>query len=171
MRKFIVASLTAGAVLAGCAGSSHAGFFLRVPFVTVSIDRGVFVGAGPVQVQVPGRPVAVPPGPSGVVVPEPARAVPAEQLPPPSTLPGPAVASAKAMTVEQFVESFKPQPGRYEVLLVHPKSGCPVKVCFELPAGCPSKVRWTKHVLEFDYGRAADVRIRFYHNGDVKVFN
>jgi hypothetical protein len=164
MRKFIVASLVAGAVLAGFAAPSRAGFFLRVPFVTVHIDRGVYVGAGPVQVQVPGRPATVP---SGVIVSEPVPVVPVDQLPQPTPLPGSAV---KPMTVEQFAESFKPQGGKYEVVLVHPKSGCPVKVCFELPSGCPSKVRWTKHVLEFDYGRAS-VRIRFYHNGDVKVLS
>ena len=167
MRKFIAASLVAGAVLAGFAAPSRAGFFLRVPFVTVRIDRGVFVGAGPVQVQVPGHPATVPTGPSGVIVSEPSPALPADQLPRPTPLPGPVV---KPMTVEQFAEAFKPQPGKYEVVLVHPKSGCPVKVCFELPPGCPSKVRWTKHVLEFDYGRAS-VRIRFYHNGDVKVLS
>ncbi len=167
MRKFIVASLAAGTVLAGFAAPSRAGFFLRVPFVTVHVDRGVYVGAGPVQVQVPGRAVALPPGPQGVIVSQAAPAVPADALPPPTPLPGPAI---KAMTVEQFAESFKPQGGKYEVVLVHPKSGCPVKVCFELPPGCPSKVRWTKHVLEFDYGRTC-VRIRFYHNGDAKVIS
>jgi hypothetical protein len=168
MRKFIVVMLVACAFFAGFAGSSRAGFFLRVPFVTVHVDRGVYVGAGPVQVQVPGRPIAVPSGPSGVIVSQSVPAVPADQLPPPTPLPGPVV--VKAMTVEQFATAFKPQPGRYEVVLVHPKSGCPVKVCFELPPGCPSKVRWTKHVLEFDYGRAS-VRIRFYHNGDVQVLS
>ena len=58
MRKLIVASLTAAAVLVGLAAPSRAGFFLRVPFVTVHVDPGVYVGAGPVQVQVPGRAVA-----------------------------------------------------------------------------------------------------------------
>jgi hypothetical protein len=167
MRPFIVAGLLAVASVTAFAGSTRAGFFLRAPFVTVHIDRGVYVGAGPVQVQVPGRAATVPSELPGVVVSEPAPAVPVDQLPAPTPLPSPAV---KAMTVEQFAESFKPQGGKYEVLLIHPKSGCPVKVCFALPPGCPTKVRWTKHVLEFDYGRES-VRIRFYHNGDVKVIS
>lgn len=168
MRKFIIASLVASAALAGCAAPSRAGFFLRVPFVTVHIDRGVYVGAGPVHVQVPGNPAALPSGPSGVIVSQPVPAFPADNLPPPTPVPNPAPAVVPAITVEQFAQSFKPQGGKYEVVLVHPKSGCPVKVCFELPPGCPSKVRCTKHVLEYDYGRAS-VRIRFYHDGDVKV--
>ena len=171
MRKFIVVSLVAGAVLAGCAGSSRAGFFLRVPFVVVDIHRrGVYVGAGPVQVQVPGNPAPLPPAPPPVAQPETSPAFPADQLPSPTPIPAPAPTILKAMTVQQFAESFKPQPGKFEVVLVHPKSGCPVKVCFELPPGCPRKVRWTKHVLEFDYGRVS-VRIRFYHNGDVRVLS
>jgi hypothetical protein len=171
MRQLIVASLLAVAGLAGFAGTSHAGFFLHVPFVTVHVNHGVFVGAGPVRVVVPPEPVVVVPGrPPGVIVSEPVpavRVVPDDSLPPPTPLP-PAV--VKPLTVEQFVEGFKPQPGKYEVLLVHPKSCQPVKVCFELPPGCPRKVRYTKHVLEFDYGHDT-VRIRFYHNGDVKVIS
>jgi len=80
----------------------------------------------------------------------------------------PASVLEKPMTVEQFATHFDPKPGRYEVVLLHPKTCCPVKVCFELPCGCPCKVRWTRHVLEFDYPKAY-VRIRFYHDGDVKV--
>jgi hypothetical protein len=167
MRKFIVAGLLAAAGLAVFAASSRADFFLRVPFVTVHINRGVYVGAGPVQVQVPPRPGDPPGALPGIVVSDPVPAVPVDPLPPPTPLP-PAV--VKPMTVAQFAEAFQPKPGKYEVVLVHPKSGCPVKVCFELPPGCPRKVRWTKHVLEFDYGRDS-VRIRFYHNGDVKVFS
>jgi hypothetical protein len=171
MRQLMIAGLVAVAGLAAFAGTGHAGFFLRVPFVTVHVNHGVFVGAGPVRVMVPPAPVVVAPGlPSGVIVSEPVPAVPvgpADQLPPPTPLNPPVV---KALTVEQFVEGFKPQPGKYEVVLVHPKSCQPVKVCFELPPGCPRKVRFTKHVLEFDYGRDS-VRIRFLHNGDVKVIS
>jgi hypothetical protein len=166
MRKFIVAGLLAATVTAASVVPARAGVFIRVPFVTVVVDRGVHVGAGPVRVDVPGQPaVRTPSALPGVVVSEQTPAVRGEeQLPSPTPLP----AVVKPFTVEQFAEAFKPQPGKYEVVLIHPKSGCPVKVCFELPAGCPRKVRWTKHVLEFDYGRDS-VRIRFYHDGDVKV--
>jgi hypothetical protein len=167
MRQFIVAGLLASGVLLGFAETSRADFFLRVPFVRVHVNRGagVLVGAGPVQVQTPARLEGAVPG---VVVSESVPVVPADTLPSPTPLVAPAV--GKAMTVEQFVECFKPQGGNYEVVLIHPKSGCPVKVCFALPPGCPTKVRWTKHVLEFDYGRDC-VRIRFYHNGDVKAIS
>ena len=173
MRKLIVAGLLAGAGLVGLTGSSRAEFFLRVPFVTVRIDRGsgVFVGAGPAVVQVPGRPgvMAPAPAPAPADIKEPVPADPGDPaLPPPRTLPSATV--VKPMTVEQFVEVFQPKAGRYEVLLVHPKSGQPIKVCFDLPPGAPRKVRWTRHVLEFDYGRDS-VRIRFYHNGEVGVLN
>jgi hypothetical protein len=167
MQKLIVAGLLAAAGLAAFAESSHAGVFLRVPFVTVQVDpaAGVFVGAPGVRVQVPPR-LAAPAGPTGVIVSQPALAVPTETLPTPTAI----AVVAKPMTVEQFAENFQPKPGKYEVVLIHPKSCQPVKVCFELPAGCPTKVRWTKHVLEFDYLRCS-VRIRFYHDGDVKVLN
>jgi hypothetical protein len=175
MRQLIAAGLLAVTGLVAFAGTGHAGFFLRVPFVTVHVDRGVFVGAGPVRVVVPPAPVVVGPSQSpGVIVSQPApavRPVPEDQLPPPTPLPPAAPvppAVVQAMTVEQFAAAFKPQPGKYEVVLIHPKSCQPVKVCFDLPPGCPRKVRVTKHVLEFDYGRDS-VRIRFFHDGDVKV--
>lgn len=167
MRKLIVAGLLAAAGWAGFAESSWAGVFLHVPFVTVQVDPafGVFVGAPAVRVLVPPRPVLTG-GPTGVIVSQPTPAVPADSLPAPAPVP----IVVKPMTVDQFAASFQPKPGKYEVVLIHPKSCQPVKVCFELPAGCPTKVRWTRHVLEFDYPRCS-VRIRFYHDGDVKVLN
>jgi hypothetical protein len=58
-----------------------------------------------------------------------------------------------------FACAFQPQCGKYEVVFIHPVSCCPVKVCFDLPCGCP-KVRCGKRYLEFDYGRHSVV-IRF----------
>jgi hypothetical protein len=99
------------------------------------------------------------------------HADPGDPLPPPTVLTQPVVPSVvRPLTVEEFVKGFKPQAGKCEVVLIHPKSCCPVRVCFDLPDGCPCKVRWTRHVLEFDYPRCS-VRIRFYHNGSVRVFS
>jgi hypothetical protein len=89
------------------------------------------------------------------------QAVP--ELPPPAALP------LRPMTVSEFVASFKPLPGKYEVLLIHPKTGCPVKVCFTLPPGCICNVRFTGHRIVFDYKCHRDVVIRFLCCGKVWV--
>jgi hypothetical protein len=60
-------------------------------------------------------------------------------------------------------------PGTYEVLLIHPKTCCPVKVCFTLPPGCIRKVRVNAHKIEFVYKCQRDVVIRFLYNGKVWV--
>ena len=90
-------------------------------------------------------------------------------LPPPAIVPPPIVVPLRPLTVNEFVASFRPLPGRYEVLLVHPKTGCPVKVCFTLPPGCPRKVRVNGHKIVFDYKCQHDVVIRFLHGGGVWV--
>jgi hypothetical protein len=60
-----------------------------------------------------------------------------------------------------FCKSFKPAPGHYEVLFLHPVKCCPVWVCFTLPPGC-AKVCCSKREIVFDYGcRDKDVVIRF----------
>ena len=56
-------------------------------------------------------------------------------------LPAPSLLPVRPLTVNEFVSAFKPLPGQYEVLLVHPKTGCPVKVCFTLKPGCIRTVR------------------------------
>jgi hypothetical protein len=50
-----------------------------------------------------------------------------------------------------FARTFKPAPGKYEVLFIHPVKGCPVWVCFDLPPGKPC-VYTSKRQLVFDYG-------------------
>lgn len=98
---------------------------------------------------------------------------PNETLPAPQAIPAlppaPAVLPIQPMTVSDFVATFKPLPGKYEVLLIHPKTGCPVKVCFVLPPGCLRNVRCTGHRIVFDYKCQCDVVIRFLHNGKVWV--
>ncbi len=90
-------------------------------------------------------------------------------LPLPTVVPPPAIVPVRPMTVSEFVSSFKPLPGKYEVLLIHPKTCCPVKVCFALPPGCICKVRVNGHKIVFDYKCQHDVVIRFLHSGKVWV--
>jgi hypothetical protein len=96
-------------------------------------------------------------------------------LPPPQlmptlpALPAPAIVPVQPMTVGDFVAAFKPLPGNYEVLLIHPKTGCPVKVCFTLPPGCLRAVRANGHKIVFVYKCQHDVVIRFLHSGNVWV--
>ena len=102
----------------------------------------------------------VDPPPPGVTLPPP-QPVPA--LPPATVVP------VRPLTVNEFAASFKPLPGSYEVLLLHPKTCCPVKVCLTLPPGCIRKVRVNGHKIEFVYKCQRDVVIRFLHNGKVWV--
>ena len=159
MRRTFVPSLLSILACAAWASSSQAGWFVRAPFVSVWGGPGVSVQApfvdvrvGPgVSVQAPfvdvrvGRPV----GPVVVPVPPPAPVI--VQVP----------------TLEEFAASFRPAPGTYEVTLRHSRSGCPVTVCFTLPAGCP-KVCLSRHQLDFEYP-CEDVRIRCQIFGKVKV--
>jgi hypothetical protein len=97
---------------------------------------------------------------------------PPRPLPPPPSViveaPPPVIAPAPAVfTVKEFARAFQPIPGHHTVWLDHPKTCRPVKVCFDLPPGCP-KVKASKHRLEFDYGKC-EVTIRFRHNGAVDV--
>lgn len=78
-------------------------------------------------------------------------------------------APAAVPTVDMFAKSFCPVAGKYEVTLLHPKTCCPVTVCFCLP-NCKEvcKVKATKNVLRFEY-KGRDVVIRFKHDGTVSV--
>ncbi|GEM_PF-1680652 len=99
--------------------------------------------------------------------PLPGGTLPAPQVVP--ELPPPAALPLRPLTVSEFVATFKPLPGKYEVLLIHPKTGCPVKVCFTLPPGCIRNVRFTGHKIVFDYKCHCDVVIRFLCCGKVWV--
>src|SRR5579875_1032402 len=99
--------------------------------------------------------------------PLPGGTLPAPQVVP--ELPPPAALPLRPLTVSEFVATFKPLPGKYEVLLIHSKTGCPVKVCFTLPPGCIRNVRFTGHKIVFDYKCHCDVVIRFLCCGKVWV--
>src|SRR5262249_55029894 len=103
-------------------------------------------------------------------------------LPAPAPLPAAPAAAEPAKTslvpacplpvnLCDFCRSFKPAPGQYEVLFLHPVKCCPIWVCFTLPPGCP-KVCCDKRNIVFDYGCNGTVVIHFkLLCGGVKVRN
>lgn len=96
------------------------------------------------------------------------RAVaPARVAAPAATAPATAV-----MTLDEASKALAElKPGKYEVVLVHPHTCCPVKVCFELPCGC-YRIKCTKCFgtkLVFDYKKGDDVVLKFKKDGTVKV--
>ena len=110
------------------------------------------------------------PVPGGPVVPIDPVAPAVPTLPPPAVVPAPSsLIPVRPLTPAEFAASFKPLPGTYEVLFLHPKTGCPVKVCFTLKPGCIRKVCATSHKIVFDYVGQCDVVIRFMLCGKVWV--
>src|SRR5262245_46751123 len=97
-------------------------------------------------------PVPPPPAPPGGVVPPP------KSLPP--ALPPVVLTPAPPMTHQEFARIFKPLPGNYEVVLIHPGTHRPVPVNFTLPEGNP-RVKVHRRELVFDYGRRHQVTVRF----------
>jgi hypothetical protein len=128
----------------------------------ILVMAGVISAASMAPAQVtpgfPGSPDS--PAPGLPVVPD---------LPPPAVVPPVPVVPVRPLTVNEFVTSFTPLPGKYEVVLIHPKTGSPVKVRFTLPPGCVRKVRVNGHKIVFDYKCQRDVVIRFLHGGGVSV--
>jgi hypothetical protein len=146
--------------LSPCLAPCVPGCLIRVPvFYCVRV-----VAPAPVVVTPPAYMPPAPPQP--VTLPGPVVSVPANfpggVAPPPAPVP-----AARPMTHQEFAKAFQPGPGRYEVVLLHPGSKCPVTVCFTLPPGCP-RVIVHKRELVFDYGRH-EVEIRFQIGGKVRV--
>ncbi|HEY8503640.1 MAG TPA: hypothetical protein VIL46_03605 [Gemmataceae bacterium] len=109
--------------------------------------------------------VPFPPPEAGAPLP----AVPGVPLPAPRVLPAPPhpPALARIPTHREFAAAFKPAPGVYKVVVLHPRTCRPVEVCFALPFGCP-KVRVGRRFIEYDYDDH-EVEIRFRFNGKVDV--
>jgi len=189
MRSLPSLGLLAFASLAVLASPVAAQVVVRTPFVDVRVGNGVYVRAPFVTLYVPARRtvrMAPPPRPVRVVraSAQPPLVVPAptpigpptrrQAEPPPvpveelRTLPVSPVPVVRPLTVQEFAASFRPVAGTYEVMLEHPRTHRPVKVCFTLPEGAPRKVRVNRLKLEFDYGRRK-VTVRFFHNGTVRV--
>jgi hypothetical protein len=112
---------------------------------------------------------------------------PREQLPPPSgfgeappvpldarparPVPLMTPSSARGVTIEEFVRTFKTVSGRavYEVVFVHPCTCKPVKVCIELP-DCPRRIKYGKTEIVFRYGLCKKpVTVTFCRDGAVLV--
>ncbi len=168
MRKHLIFGLAAMTALVGST-AARADVFIRVPFVTVRVGN-----PGPVVVNPPVTgPIVVgqPPVTGPIIVGQPID-VPPVVLQPPRVIvneaPPQAVVATRAPTLDEFAKSFKPQPGKYEVVIQHPVTCEPVKVCFTLPEGCPRKVHVYPREIDFDYGRT-DVSIRFIRDGRVRV--
>lgn len=104
-------------------------------------------------------------------VPPPATPAEVETPPPPreKALPksvAPPVPDASgAVRVEDFVKTFKPRAGSYELDLVNPVTGRPTNVRFALPEGTPRSVDHRDNVIEFRYGPSQFVRIEFDKEG------
>jgi hypothetical protein len=153
MRRTTLLGLLAATAAACLAAPARAQVIVDTPWVHVHV----------------GRPALPPPPPSYDPPPVP---LPPSYDPPPVPVPPPAPAAApvRPMTVEEFAATFDPRPGSYEVVLAHPLTGSPVKVCFTLPPGCVKKVHVRRRALEFDYGCGkGDVTIRFFRDGGVRV--
>ena len=97
-------------------------------------------------------------------------------MPPPPPPPEPVQATLtaavqpvpnRALTIDEFVRTFQPTAGRYQVALLHPRTNSPVTVAFTLPEGTP-RVRLSNRELAFDYGRQ-EVDIRFLLGGRIEV--
>lgn len=84
-------------------------------------------------------------------------------VPAPTTVP---VVPARYMTHREFAATFRPAPGNYEVMMIHPYTHCPVKVCFSLPPGCIKEVDADRNELRFDYGKW-ELEVHFKRDGRV----
>ncbi len=158
MRPLRCLGLLALAGLAARAPAARADVFVRVPFIQVH------VGSPPAPVVQP-----APAPPAAPVVPGAPPPVPVEPVPAPAppvvTTPAPVV--PRAPTPAEFAAGFRPLPGTYDVVLQHPVTCCPVKVCFTLPS-CPRKVKVHRRELVF-VCPGHTVVVRFLPNGGVRV--
>jgi hypothetical protein len=155
LRTIAVSLLTLGSLAA----------FSPAQIVSIQTPR-VSVKVGPHFI--PGISVAVPGQVPPVVDPTPVAPPPRLVPPPPGdVVPIPAPVMLRPMTPQEFAACFQPTPGCHEALLIHPGSGCPVLVRFNLPPGCP-KVCVHRRELTFNYG-CQEVEIRFKLFGKVAV--
>ncbi len=136
------------------------------PAVVVAVQPPVVAPPPPAVVPQPQPPAVVAPMPQPAPI-VPGPIVPGNVVPAPPPV---VLTPAPPMTHQEFARIFKPAPGNYEVVLIHPGSKRPVNVCFTLPPGCP-RVRVRHRELVFDYGHHHEVCIRFALGGRVRVIN
>ena len=166
--------------------TASAQLVIRAPFVRVEVGDGVHVRAPFVNLFVPNSPrvvvmpaaeqppAFVPPQPEQLS--EPAKKTPAIKPAPPvpplpkaelknDDAPPAPLGLQKVLTPDQFVGSFQPKAGNYEVTMLNPVSNQATTVRFTLPEGTPRRVRVSGNQIEFDYGPRQYVRIRFDRDG------
>src|SRR5262245_28436384 len=158
-------------VLLGVCSAAWADIVIQTGPVTVRVGNGVGVRVGhAVDVEVRPRPrMLVPTMPTVPTSPsvEPPPGVQLEIAPPAPPVPLPGNGTTRTvgqpMTIYDFAGCFKPTPGTHEVVLMHPYSGCPVRVSFCLPEGCPRvTVKGSlRRCIEFNYGKR-DIEVWFY---------
>ena len=154
MRRTLLALSISLATLSALVPPSSADVVVRGPF------GGAIVVTSPGDVRVgPGTVVVTPPPPTVAPV------MPAPQPVPLPPVPQPAAAAP--ILPQDFVKTFQPKAGHYEVAFIHTRSNQPVTVVFDLPPGNP-RVSYFAHSLVFDYG-SREVEIRFQIGGRVKV--
>lgn len=158
--------LLTAAVLAAAAlaPGARAQVEVRAPFVRVQTGPGVYVRAPFVRIFVPTR-QAPPP----VVLPAPLAVEPGGPPPVPAEVIKPAAARAPTLAEVARVLKANPEGGKYELIVEHPCTCQPVKVCFSLPPGCPKRVVARKSELVIRYGPLRAVVIQFNRDGTYKV--
>jgi hypothetical protein len=82
-------------------------------------------------------------------------------------LPPDVVETVTVFKVDTFAKMFVSTPGTQRVLFVHPYTGKPTEVAFNLPPGKP-RVKVSKRELFLDYGKS-EVKVRFYRDGGYRV--
>lgn len=144
---------------------------VRAPFVRVEVGPVVHVRAPFVNIVVPRTvpvPMPVPPPARGGVVPS----DPGEPPPVPGyDAPPVRIPAVRAVTLGDFVGRAKPfDAGRYDVVLIHPATGRPVRVAFELPVR-PRSASVTRSRIDFSWGIRGrrGLSIVFLADGTVEV--
>ena len=92
---------------------------------------------------------------------------PREEVPPPET-PRDASPAPRSLSLADFAKGFEALAGTHEITIMHPVTKQPVNVRFTLPAEALRRVHVGRHEIEFKY-KNSEVRIRFKHDGTVKV--
>ena len=149
------------------------GVLLALPVTTARLSRAISRAEGATTVVVlelpaktsaplPAAPVAeeLPVPPSSALPAPPAAPT---LVPPPASVPAVPV---RYLTHREFAATFQPLPGNYEVMMIHPFTRRPVKVCFSLPPGRICEVDADRSELRFDYGKW-ELEVHFKRDGRV----
>ena len=164
------------------------GVYVRAPFVNLYVPNtryyyppaGVIIQPPPPAVFVPPPPTMLPadaeplkPANGKPANGQNAKGQPAKTPPPPKPLPDDdqappqPVQPGQAMSIQQFVQTFQPKAGSYEVSLLNPLTNTATTVRFSLPEGQPRGVHLRSNEIEFDYGIRRFVRINFDQDGAI----